>query len=221
MLSVLPDGPDAAKWLSAEEKEWLQSQLMAERVRIQTRQRPLTLGQTLRDRRVLVLAVIYLTIVTASYGITFFLPLIIKSLGLSNVATGLVASIPYLIGTLGMMLWGYSSDRLLERKWHYVGACALAGAGLIAAGWFRSPAASIAALSVAAVGLVWRKARLLAAAFDVPQRRGGGGRPRHDQQHGKSGRISSAPTSSAGSRPTTRASEGRSGSSRAAPYSPA
>ena len=73
----------------------MQSQLAAEQSRIQERQHKLTLGQTLRDRRMLTLAVIYLTIVSASYGITFFLPLIIKALGLSDVATGLVASIPY------------------------------------------------------------------------------------------------------------------------------
>ena len=106
VLVLLPDGPRAARWLNTEERTWLEAQLAAERSVIQERRRALTVGQTLTDPRVLVLAVIYLTIVTASYGITFFLPQIIKSLGLSNVATGLVTGIPYLIGTLGMMLWG-------------------------------------------------------------------------------------------------------------------
>lgn len=157
VLSLLPDGPSAARWLDVKEKDWLDSQLAAERTLIRATQRPLTVGQTLRDRRVLALAAVYLTIVTATYGITFFLPQIIKSLGLSNITTGLVAGIPYVIGTLGMMLWGYSSDRQAERRWHYVSACALAGVGFAMAGWLNSAPAAIMALSIAAIGLYGAK----------------------------------------------------------------
>jgi CIC family chloride channel protein len=157
VLILLPDGPSAAKWLAPDEKEFLEEQLAAERAVVQEKRRALTVGEALTDRRVLVLAAIYLTVVTATYGITFFLPQIIKSLGLSNVATGLVTAIPYVVGTLGMMLWGWSSDRQVERRWHYVIACALAGAGLVAAGWLHSPVAAIMALSVAAIGLYGAK----------------------------------------------------------------
>jgi CIC family chloride channel protein len=157
VLTFLADGPSTATWLTAEEKAWLQTQLAAERTLIQTGSTELTLGQTLRDGRVLILAMLYLTIVTATYGITFFLPLIVQSLGLHDMATGFVASIPYVVGTLGMVLWGYSSDRHVERKWHYVGACALAGVGLIAAAYVHSAPASVLALSVAAVGLYGAK----------------------------------------------------------------
>ena len=66
----------------------------------------------------LVLSAIYLTSVTASYGIVFFMPQIIKGLGLSNVMTGLVTAIPYTVGVIGLLAWGYSSDRRNERRWH-------------------------------------------------------------------------------------------------------
>jgi chloride channel protein, CIC family len=153
VLGLLPNRPSAAGWLDPDEKAWLESQLTAERTLVQKTHRELTIGQTLRDRRVLVLSIIYLTIVAANYGMTFFLPQIIKSLGLSNLETGLVTGIPYVIGTLGMMLWGYSSDRHAERRLHYVSACALAGVGLAAAGWLEGSPAAIMALSVAAIGL--------------------------------------------------------------------
>jgi MFS transporter, ACS family, tartrate transporter len=113
--------------------------------------------QVLTDRRVLALSMIYLTIVTATYGITFFLPLIVKTHGLSNVNTGLVAAIPYVVGTLGMVLWAYSSDRQQERRWHYILAAALAATGLIAAGRASSLAAAIVAMSFAAIGLYGSK----------------------------------------------------------------
>ncbi|MGD0105478.1 MAG: MFS transporter [Rhodopila sp.] len=157
VLATLPDRPAAAKWLTAEESEWLEAELRAEHAMVEETHSSLTLGQTLRDPRVLTLSVIYLTIVTATYGITFFLPLIIHGFGLSNVSTGLVTAIPYLLGTLGMVSWGYSSDRQLERRWHYVIACLLAGAGLIAAGWLNDPTAAVIALSVGAIGLYGAK----------------------------------------------------------------
>ncbi|MBV8402408.1 MAG: MFS transporter, partial [Acetobacteraceae bacterium] len=153
VLGLLPDSPRAPKWLTAEERAWLESQLSAEHNLVQGKRRELTIAQTLTDRRVLVLSAIYLTIVAATYGITFFLPQIIRSPGLSNIATGLITAVPYVIGTLGMMLWGWSSDRHLERRWHYIGACALAGAGLAAAGWLETPQAALVALSGAAIGL--------------------------------------------------------------------
>ncbi len=157
VLTTLPDRPSAAKWLTAEESEWLEAELRKERVVVEETQPALTLGQTLRDPQVLTLSVIYLTIVTATYGITFFLPLIIHGFGLSDVTTGFVTAIPYLLGTVGMLAWGYSSDRQFERRWHYVVACVLAGAGLIAAGWLNDPMAAIIALSVGAIGLYGAK----------------------------------------------------------------
>ena len=85
----------------------------------------LGLFQALTDARVLILSLIYLAIVTATYGITFFLPQIVKGIGLSNMMTGLVTAIPYTIGTIGMLLWGASSDRYDERRWHFCVACML------------------------------------------------------------------------------------------------
>ena len=67
---------------------------------------------------------IYLMSVTANYGIVFFMPQIIKGIGLTNMMTGLVSSIPYIIGTIGLIAWGWSSDRNKERRWHLIVASA-------------------------------------------------------------------------------------------------
>jgi ACS family tartrate transporter-like MFS transporter len=155
VLAVMTDRPAAATWLAEDEKAWLDGQLAAERRAIEGTHR-LTLFEALTDKRVIGLSLVYLTIVSASYGITFFLPLIVKSHGLSNVATGLVTAIPYTIGTIGMVLWAYSSDRRHERRWHYIVAALLAAAGLIVAGW-GSAFVSLAAMSVAAIGIYGSK----------------------------------------------------------------
>jgi ACS family tartrate transporter-like MFS transporter len=94
---------------------------------------------------------------TASYGITFFLPQINKSLGLSDLATGLVTAIPYIIGAVGMLLWSRSSDRRSERRWHYGVACILGAIGLVGAGALSGSFWALAAMSVATAGLYGSK----------------------------------------------------------------
>ena len=156
VLWFLTDRPSAATWLTAEERTWLETELNAEQRAVE-RSGHMTLWKGLTDRRVLGLSLVYLTIVTATYGITFFLPLIIKSYGLSNVTTGLITAVPYTVGALGMILWARSSDRHRERRWHFIAASVLAAAGLVVAGAASQPLVALLAMSVAAIGLYGSK----------------------------------------------------------------
>jgi MFS transporter, ACS family, tartrate transporter len=156
VLVLMTDRPARATWLAPEERQWLETRLQEERRRIESAGH-LSLAQALTDRRVLGLSAIYFAIVTATYGITFFLPQIVKGIGLSNVMTGLVTAIPYTIGTIGMLLWGASSDRRDERRWHFCGACFLAAVGLVGAGLLGSSFLALSFMSVATVGLYGSK----------------------------------------------------------------
>jgi MFS transporter, ACS family, tartrate transporter len=78
-------------------------------------------------------------------------------LGLSDFGTGLATALPYTIGTIGMLLWSWSSDRHNERRMHFVVACLLATIGLIAVGWFTGSYWAILAMSFAAVGIYGSK----------------------------------------------------------------
>jgi ACS family tartrate transporter-like MFS transporter len=104
-----------------------------------------------------ILSAIWFGNLTASYGITFFLPQIVKSLGLSDLATGLMTAIPYIIGAVGMLLWSRSSDRRSERRWHYAVACVLGAIGLVGAGVLSGSFWALAAMAVATVGLYGSK----------------------------------------------------------------
>jgi ACS family tartrate transporter-like MFS transporter len=157
VLTVLTDRPADARWLEEDEREWLTRRLLDEQRAIERRNH-LTLAQALTDSRVITLSLIYLTIVSATYGITFFLPLIVNAHGLSDLATGLVTAIPYTIGTVGMIVWAWSSDRYHERRWHFVIACLLAAAGLVASAvWSGNLVLAITAMSAAAIGLYGSK----------------------------------------------------------------
>lgn len=152
VLRNMIDRPADAKWLSAEEREWLEGELLAERRKVESYGH-VSLWRALIDRRVLVLSMIYMTSVTASYGIVFFLPQIVKGLGHSNLMTGMLTAIPYTIGIIGLLCWGYSSDRRNERRWHLIVAMMVAGIGLIGAALLRDSYGAIVAMCVATIGL--------------------------------------------------------------------
>jgi MFS transporter, ACS family, tartrate transporter len=152
VLMLMTDRPAVAHWLNSDEKEWLETELKAERAKIETAGR-LTLLRALTDGRVLILAMIYFTSVIAGYGITFFLPQIVKGLGHSNFVTGLLTAIPYVIGVIGLICWGHSSDRHKERRWHLIVASLVAAIGLAGTAFFTGSAWALVTMSVAAVGL--------------------------------------------------------------------
>jgi ACS family tartrate transporter-like MFS transporter len=146
---LLPDRPAIAPWLTADEVGWLE----------QHTQRPalhMSVGEQLRlllDRRVALLSAIYIGRTTAMYGISLFLPLIVKGMGLTNAQTGLVSAVPFLAATVGLILWANSSDRTRERHWHTIATMILAAVGLAAAGVIGPSLWALIAISVAAIGL--------------------------------------------------------------------
>ena len=85
--------------------------------------------------RIWMLSLVYFGVSTTMYGVTLWLPSVIRSLsGLSYFATGLVAAIPFLLTAIAMVLVGMHSDRTGERRWHtaipaFIGATALVAAG--------------------------------------------------------------------------------------------
>jgi ACS family tartrate transporter-like MFS transporter len=152
VLKIMTDRPMAAKWLSSEEKNWIEGELGHERRMVESGGK-LSLWTALKDPRVLILSLIYLTSTTANYGIVFFLPQIVKGLGLTNIQTGLVSAIPWIIGTAGLFLWGWSSDRTQERRWHLIAGVAVGSAGLAFSGWQGSTYAGLAGITIAIIGI--------------------------------------------------------------------
>jgi ACS family tartrate transporter-like MFS transporter len=106
ILRIMTDRPEHADWLANDERGWLQSQLARESREVE-RDGQMTWMKALSDPRVVALSIIYLGSVTANYGIVFFMPQIVKGLGLSDMMTGFVSAGPYVIGTIGLLAWGW------------------------------------------------------------------------------------------------------------------
>src|SRR5947209_4550995 len=106
----LTDRPAEAHWLRADEREWLTARLEMER-RAREQVRHYSVVQALMNPRVLAIALVYFGAVAVNYGLSFFLPQIVKAFGLTNLETGFVTLIPYAIGAVGMIWWGLRSDK--------------------------------------------------------------------------------------------------------------
>jgi MFS transporter, ACS family, tartrate transporter len=156
VLRLLTDRPSLAAWLQPEQRDWLEAELQAERVQVERNGR-LGLLQALTDARVLMLAVVWMFNLTSMYGITFFMPQIVKALDQSNAMTGVLTAIPYVIGVAGPIVIGFSSDRFSERRWHYIGTMALAGIALACAGRLVGSPWVLVALSISALGIYGSK----------------------------------------------------------------
>jgi ACS family tartrate transporter-like MFS transporter len=154
---ILTDKPEQAKFLTAEERTWLATKLAAER-RAKDVVRTFTLWQALFDPKVLLLALNYLGIVTASLGMLIFIPQIIKSLGQSsNMMVGWLTMIPYICGAIAMVVWGLISDRMNERRWNLLGGCVVSTAGLVLAGMTMGTWWALVGMSIAATGFYGSK----------------------------------------------------------------
>ena len=154
---VLTDRPEQANFLTAEEKTWLSNKLLSER-RAKEAVRTFSLWQGMFDPKVLLLALNYFGIVVASLGVLFFVPQIIKSLGVTEQHDGRLADHDPLYlrrhrpGRLGPI-----SDRMNERRWNLLGACVVSTIGLVIAGMTMGSWWAMVGLSIATFGFYGSK----------------------------------------------------------------
>jgi MFS transporter, ACS family, tartrate transporter len=147
VLRTLADNLDDAFWLQTHERTWLLDTLAAEHS-TEAKQKA-NYWQAVLSLRMWLLSIVYFGVPAAMYGVTLWLPSVIRALsGLSYVTTGLVAAIPFAATTVAMVLVGLDSDRTGERKWH-TALCAFTGAlTLITAAYAHSPVLVIAGMGL-------------------------------------------------------------------------
>jgi MFS transporter, ACS family, tartrate transporter len=150
---VLPNRPNEAKFLTGEEREWLQAELEREdQLKLERGRQSALEGMT--NPRVWHLVAIYFAMMIGSYTLSFFAPQLVKSLSkdYSNSLVGYLVMIPYLAALAGMIFVGRSSDRRMERRYHAAICLLVGGIGFLSLGWIHSPFVTVALLSLLAVG---------------------------------------------------------------------
>jgi ACS family tartrate transporter-like MFS transporter len=121
VLFYLDDGPADATWLEDDEKRWLARRLEGEE-RARLRAERHTVGEAMKDRRVLAFGLLYFCMVVNVYGLSFWVGEIVDNIGgLSDVGKGFVTAIRGLIALAVILLGGsvlatrVAHDRELER----------------------------------------------------------------------------------------------------------
>ena len=156
VLLYLPDRPRDARWLNDRERTWLDKVLASEALAISKGQ-PSSMWRALIDVRVLILCFIYFCNTSTNLGLAFFMPQIVAGMGLAGRQAGLIIAIPYVVGTVGILFWGFVSDRYNERRISLTLTLLVSAAGLAAAGWLGATPAAVVAMSLAASGIYGTK----------------------------------------------------------------
>jgi ACS family tartrate transporter-like MFS transporter len=152
VLAALADRPDKAGWLTDAEREWLRAEFARDSAPATADQHRLS-WKLLVDARVLVLAAVFFLTAIPSYGLSLWLPQIVKSFGVSHIVTGLISAVPFLLGCIAMIYWGHRSDVRGERVWHAVVPAIVAGAALIGGALLTSGELQLLAVCIAGAGI--------------------------------------------------------------------
>ncbi|CAG9204303.1 Putative tartrate transporter [Paraburkholderia sabiae] len=130
-LAYLDDNARDAKWLTPGERDRLTLALVAESERNSSRT-DASLRRAMTSVRLYALAFAYFAFICGTYAVSFWLPTVLKSSGVTDVAQiGWYSAIPYGISAVGMVWLCRNSDRTMERRWH-TSLAAIAGAVALA-----------------------------------------------------------------------------------------
>jgi len=145
-LFFLPDRPSEARWLRAEESDWISARL-AEEQEAKAHAQHMTLGQTLGHPAVLMLTLGLFFTYTGGYAFWFWEPTMLQRFtGWSVLHVSWVGSVVFGAGLIGMLLLGWNSDRTRERRWHF--AIPQLTAALALGAWFFAPHSTVCLILV-------------------------------------------------------------------------
>jgi MFS family permease len=154
VLLYLDDGIRSAKWLTEGEKDLLEAHVAND---ARDKVAHPSLSAMFADARVWVMALIYFCCVMGQYGLTFWMPTLIKTAGITGVFNiGMFTAIPYSFAVIAMIVLGLSADKHRERRWHLVAPMLLGAIGLVgsALAGTTNTGMAIAFLTIAAAGVM-------------------------------------------------------------------
>lgn len=155
VLFYLTNRPANAKWLTNEEKAWLEGELETER-KLAAKHNKTSHRGMLKDSNVWKLSVFNIAGFVAVNGLNFWIPTIIKNLsasGTSNMEVGWLAMIPPLVAIPSILFVGWNADRTSKHKQHLAVCVSIAMIGLIGCAFVTTIPLMIFMLSIASAGL--------------------------------------------------------------------
>jgi len=153
VLWKFDDSIRKAKWLSEDEKQILEANIAADN---KGKTEHPGIGKVFSDPRVWMMSLIYFAFVMGQYGLTFWMPTLVKNAGVKDtLMVGVLSAIPYVCAAITMVLIGRSADARRERRWHLVVPALMGAVGFaVVAMAGHNVALSIVFLSLAAAGVL-------------------------------------------------------------------
>ena len=132
-LVSIDDYPRQARWISKEERDFLETTLAREATELKVPEK-VSYFAALLSPQVLILTTIYFLRNFGSYGSLFWLPTALgKAQKLSAITLGNVVTIPYILSAVLMVWAAKSSDRTGERRAHMSVTLVVSGASFLGA----------------------------------------------------------------------------------------
>ncbi|QOT80576.1 MFS transporter [Cupriavidus basilensis] len=152
ILLYLDNGIQSAKWLTDAEKALLARNVAGDNARKVSH---VSIRAFIADRRLWLMAAIYFCVVLGQYGLTFWLPTIVRKAGVADpLWVGILTALPYLCAIVALPLVGMSADHHRERRLHLAIPMLVAAAGFATLPLLGGVGASIICLSIAAAGIL-------------------------------------------------------------------
>ncbi len=153
VLWKFDDSIRKAKWLSEEDKQILEANIAADN---KGKTEHPGIGKVFSDLRVWGMSLIYFAFVMGQYGLTFWMPTLVKNAGVKDTfMVGVLSAIPYVCAAITMVLIGRSADARRERRWHLVVPAMMGAVGFaVVATAGNNVTLSIVFLSLAAAGVL-------------------------------------------------------------------
>jgi ACS family tartrate transporter-like MFS transporter len=168
MWFTLSERPATAAWLNASEREALEAELASGAVEVRNGDRSKSLRVVFRDARVWVLGLFAFCMLGGHYGLSFFLPELVRMLtGLTPQTVGYLIAASGVAGAAAMLLNAMNSDRTRERRWHSVVPLTVVASLMLFAGVNLQGASAATALLLMIVGYSALQGPWLAVATEL------------------------------------------------------
>ncbi len=154
VLTLLPNGPEDARWLTPREKDWIRNRLaQAASSESSSAARRHNLRDCFTSPVVWILCLIYFLRNIGTYGYEMWLPSMVKGMtGQSDVMVGVINSLPYIAAGFAMYWIGRHSDKTGERRGHMAAGAIGATVGFAIAATAQNVIVAIAGLTLAFAG---------------------------------------------------------------------
>ena len=149
VLLTLPSRPADARFLSTADKAWLADTLAAEPAQIAEG----SAWRSMIDPDVLKLAALYFAMPLGAYGLSYWLPTIVRGFGASDLQNGLLNILPWVCVALALWAVPRHAARRGASRWHIVAPMLVAAAALMGSVVLPGTAVKFACLCLAAAAV--------------------------------------------------------------------